>query len=152
MLAGWVPEPPRRRAWAYCGLMPAPIVWLVGTVLAEPLFFVQTYRADDYASALVQGGEIAWPPLVVVLAVAAALAWLAWRLHRKYRGAAPGVWAAFVLLLGVPGFIAYWLEHRRPKMEACPECGQIVPRDRDACAACRATFPPPAPVGTEIFA
>jgi hypothetical protein len=151
-LAGWVPDPPRKTAWKASGLLPVPIVWIVGMVVGAPLYCIQHYHADDYASALALVGGIAWPPLVVVLSVAAVLTWLTLRLQHKYRRGATGVWAAFVFLLGVPGFIAYWLEHRRPKVERCAECGRIVPRDRDVCASCRAVFPTPSPVGTEIFA
>jgi hypothetical protein len=82
----------------------------------------------------------------------AILAWVTLRWHRKFRRRAAGVWTGFVALLGVPGFLAYLLEHRRAKLETCAECGAIVPRDRDACADCGKTFAPPAPVGTEIFA
>jgi predicted amidophosphoribosyltransferase len=62
------------------------------------------------------------------------------------------VWVTFVLLLGLPGFLAYLIEHRRAKLETCSECGKVVPRDREACAACDAEFAAPARVGTEIFA
>jgi hypothetical protein len=151
-LAGWVPEPPRNKAWKASVALPVPVVWVVGMVLGAPLFCIQNYFADDYASALSLVGGVAWPPLVVVLAIAAVLTWLTLRLQRKYGRTSTGVWAVFVFLLGVPGFLAYWLEHRRPKMETCAQCGQVVPRDRDVCAACQSSFPPPAPVGTEIFA
>jgi hypothetical protein len=151
-LAGWVPPPPRKAAWKMGGGVPVPIVWLAGTVVGAPLYFVQTYRADSYADALAKVGEIAWPPLVAVIAIGVALAWLTLRLQRKYRRPATGLWTAFVVLLGVPGFVAYWLEHRRPRLQPCSECGHIVPRDRDACADCNTPFPAPRPVGTEIFA
>jgi hypothetical protein len=62
------------------------------------------------------------------------------------------VWTTIVLLFGWPAFLAYWIEHCRPKMESCGQCGNVVPRDRDACAACKALFPAPATVGTEIYA
>ena len=89
---------------------------------------------------------------MIVLVISAVLAWLTWLLQRKYRRPATALWTAFVFLLGAPGFVAYWLEHRRPKLERCPECGQIVPRDRDACSDCSTPFPAPTLVGTEIFA
>jgi hypothetical protein len=89
---------------------------------------------------------------VAVIVFGALLAWWTYRMQRNFRRPASGVWCAFVLLFGVPGFLAYWLEHRRPKMENCSKCGEIVPRDRDACAACDVLFPAPPRVGTEIFA
>lgn len=151
-LAGPVPEPPRRKAWKASGLFPVPLVWLSGMVLGAPLYMMQNHFAQNYASTLSLVGGIAWQPLIVVLAISVALACLTVLLQQKYNRPATAVWVAFVFLLGVPGFLAYWLEHCRPKLEACQECGQIVPRDRDACAACNAPFPAPAPVGTEIFA
>ena len=132
--------------------MPISALWLVGMLLGAPLYFIQMNSAADYPSALAMVGGIAWPPLVIVLAVSAVFAWLTWRLQRKYRRPATALWATFAFLLGLPGFVAYWLEHRRPKLEPCSECGQIVPRDRDACADCRTPFPAPPPVGTEVFA
>ena len=151
-LAGSVPEPPERKAWRAAGVAPVSVVWLVGIPIGGPLYVLQKNYAGDYRSALALVAQFAWLPLVVVLAMGVALAWLTLRLQRKYRRPATAVWTAFVFLLGVPGFVAYWLEHRRPKLETCPECDQVVPRDRDACAACNEPFPPPAPVGTEIFA
>ncbi len=151
-LAGWLPETPRKKAWRMSWLAPVPLLWLLGIVLGAPLYMLQTYGATDYPTALALVSGIAWPPLIVVLAISAVLAWFSLRLQRNYRRPATAVWAAFVLLLGVPGFVAYWLEHRRPKLESCKECDQIVPRDRDACAACNAPFPAPPLAGTEIFA
>jgi hypothetical protein len=151
-LAGWVPESPRTKAWRAGLLMPIAVLWLAGMLLGAPLYFVQMNSAADYPSALALVGSIAWPPLVIVLAVSAVLAWLTWRQQRKYRRPATVLWTAFVFLLGLPGFVAYWLEHSKPKLESCAECGQIVPRDQDACADCNTPFPAAPPVGTEIFA
>ena len=39
------------------------------------------------------------------------------------------------------GLLAYLVEQRRAKLEACPQCGDIVPRDREACAACNTDLP-----------
>jgi predicted amidophosphoribosyltransferase len=57
-----------------------------------------------------------------------------------------------VLVFGLPGYLGYRLHRRWPVRSPCPACGQNVPRDRDACAGCRAEFPPPAPKGIEVFA
>lgn len=151
-LAGRVPEPPRKKAWKASALIPVPVLWLIGMVLGAPLYVMQMNFAADYSSALALVGSIAWPPLVVVLALSLVFAWLTLRLQRKYDRPATAVWAAFVFLLGAPGFVAYCLEHRRPPVETCKECGRVVPRDRDLCAACNTRFPEPARVATEIFA
>jgi hypothetical protein len=91
-------------------------------------------------------------PLIAVLVVAAVCSWVTMKLQRKYKRSATLAWSVFVFLLGVPGFFAYLVEHRRTKLEACSQCGEVVPRDRETCAACDAEFAPPARVGTEIFA
>jgi hypothetical protein len=128
------------------------IVWLVGIVLGAPFGMLQDYVETSYLNAISHTIEVAWPPLVLVLALAAVLTWLTMRLQRKYRRSGSGAWAVFVFLLGPPGFLAYLVEHRRAKMEACRQCGEIVPPDREACAACNTEFAAPARVGTEIFA
>jgi len=151
-LAGRVPEPPRRKAWKASALIPVPVLWLIGMVLGAPLYAMQMHFAADYASALALIGSIAWPPLIVVLTLSLVFAWLTLRLQRKYDRPATAVWTAFVFLLGAPGFVAYWLEHRCPPVETCRDCGRIVPRDRDVCAVCNTRFPESTRVATEIFA
>jgi hypothetical protein len=151
-LAGWVPDPPRRKAAHATALIPVPIVWLVGMALGAPLYALQMNFASNYTSALALVVGIAWPGLVVVLVLALLLSWFTLKLQRKYHRPASGTWSAFVFLFGAAGFVAYWLEHRGPKLETCPQCGHLVPRDRDACAACRVPFAAPQAVGTEIFA
>jgi hypothetical protein len=37
-------------------------------------------------------------------------------------------------------------------LEACPDCGVTVPRDRESCLCCTNDFPRPALKGTEVFA
>jgi hypothetical protein len=151
-LAGWVPESDRHKAWRLAAMVPVPLGWLLGTTLGDPLLQIQANKAGDYLAALQNTFTAAWPPLVVVLAIGVLLSCLTIRFQRKYHRPATAAWSVFIFLFGISGFLAYWLEHRRPKMEACPECGQIVPRDRDVCAACRSPFAPALPVGTEIFA
>jgi hypothetical protein len=151
-LGGWVPESPYKKAWRWAAVNPICIAWLVGVLVGAPLYLLQVNTAGTFPSAVAMAAGYAWLPLIVVILVSAVLAWLTWRQQRKYRRSATGVWAAFVFLLGVPGFLAYLIEHRRAKLEACPECGEIVPRDRDACAGCADPFRAPPRVGTEIFA
>jgi hypothetical protein len=151
-LQGWVPPPPRNAAWAAAAAAPVPIAWLVGVLAGYPLNLLQDNNVDRYAEALKRSWNICWPPLALVIGVSLAAAWIARGWQRKYRRSATGMWCTFVFLAGVPGLAAYWFEHRRSTLEACGECSQIVPRDRDACAACNTPFPAPPPIGTEIFA
>jgi hypothetical protein len=151
-LAGWRPETPRQAAWRNFSIAQVPIAWLFGVLVVAPLVMLQNHSAPNYISALTETFHVTWIPLVLVLALAAVFAWLTIRLQHKYRRPWTRAWAAFVFLLGPAGFIAYLLQNRRPKLEACAECGEVVPRNRDACAACSTPFPAPPRVGTEIYA
>jgi len=142
----------RVAAWMAVPVAPTPVGWSAVLGIVGPVTMVQDHKAPTYVDALTQVLSFAGMPFVAVVLISALLAWLTLRLQRKYRRPASGIWAGFVFLLGLPGFLAYLIEHRRAKLEACPQCGEIVPRDRDSCAACNAEFPAPAPVGTEIFA
>jgi hypothetical protein len=113
---------------------------------------LQSNVVSTYPAALARAFEIGWPGLPTAIVLSVMLGWWTYRLQRKYHRPATGVWTTFVLLFGWPAFLAYWIEHRRPKMESCGECGNVVPRDRDACAACNSLFPAPPLIGTEIFA
>ena len=151
-LAGYRPPSPETRARNSLISIPVTIVWIVGVLLGAPLYLLQTNYVGDFASGFAVAAGYAWPYLIAVVLLAMALAWVTWRLQRKYRRGNTGAWAGFVFLFGVPGFLGYLVEHRRVRLEACRKCGEVVPRDREACAACDMEFAPPARVGTEIFA
>ncbi len=151
-LAGYPEESPHAMAWAFGGLVPVPIVYSVGALIGAPLKMVQNYAAPTFAAGVAKSFDVVWMPLACLLILAAVLTWLTIRLQHKYRRPATGIWAAFVFLLGVPGFLAYLVEHRRAKLETCAQCGKVVPRDREACAACQREFAAPPRIGTEIFA
>jgi ribosomal protein L32 len=90
--------------------------------------------------------------LIVVTVLSAGLAIVVWRRQRRYGAAGTALWMIFVVLGGLPGLLAYRFHRRWPVLQACPACGETVPRDRDACAHCGAEFPSPAPKGIEVFA
>jgi len=151
-LQEYVSPPESRRFWALAAVMPEPLAW-IGELFGEnPFWRLQYYRASTYGGALQQSLNLLWPMFLTVLFVSAVAAWYARRIHRRYCRPRAGAWTVFVLLFGPPGLAAYWLEHRRAKLEACGHCSAIVSRDRDACAACDTPFPAPPLVGTEIFA
>ncbi len=131
--------------------MPIPIGFILGVFLGS-ITLLQSGQATTYLEAVASTLDIGWLGLIAIPLVGAALAWWTYRLQRKYHRRATGIWCAFVLLLGLPGFLAYLIEHRRPKLESCGECGTIVPRDREACAGCKTEFAPPSRLGTEVFA
>jgi hypothetical protein len=131
---------------------PMPIGWMSVFFAIAPIETFRTRQASTFAEAVARNLEPTWPALIAVIAIGVVLAAWTYRLQRKYHRPATGIWCTFVFLLGGCGFLAYWFEHRRPKLERCRDCGQLVPRDRDACAACKTSFPAPPLVGTEIFA
>jgi hypothetical protein len=151
-VAGYVPDSPQATSWFGLGIVPVTIVWVAGIALVAPLVLLQHHDAADFASAVAQCFHIGWAPFVLLIAISGLLAWLTLRLQRKYRRSHSAIWAGFVFLFGLSGFLAYLIEYRRAKLEACTECGEIVPRDREACADCDAEFALPPRVGTEIFA
>jgi hypothetical protein len=131
---------------------PMPIGWMSVFFAFAPIETFRTRQASTFTEAVAHNLEPTWPALIAVIIIGVALAAWTYRLQRKYHRPATGIWCTFVFLLGACGFLAYWFEHRRPKLESCRDCGQLVPRDRDACAACSTPFPAPPLIGTEIFA
>jgi hypothetical protein len=140
------------KAWVAAAAAPLPIVWGVGAATVVPAVLIQNNEADSYSEALSRFLPWAWPHLCIVFFVSLACAWWTRRLQHKYYRSGTAAWCTFVFLFGPPGFVAYRLLHVRPKREECPQCHVVVPRDREACAACDTMFPPPRRLGTEIFA
>jgi len=95
-----------------------------------------------------------WPALAIAQMIALGLAVLCYRRQMRYGTSRTEriVWPLFVLLFGLPGWIGYRFGRTWPVLEACPECGVAVPRDRERCLRCTIDFPPPALKGTEVFA
>ncbi|MEX2316525.1 MAG: hypothetical protein WD669_05195 [Pirellulales bacterium] len=139
-------------AWVAAAVVPMPVAWLyfVGSAFSIDATFAQ--EDTSHADAVLNTIRQVWPVAAAVAAFGAVLAWLTYRLQRKYHRPASAAWCTFVFLLGPPGFLAYLIEHRRAKLETCPQCKASVPRDREACAVCDTIFPPPQRMGTEIFA
>ncbi len=148
------PMPPteRQQAWQGAVAAPIPLAWLTGITIFGPLAKNQSGNTDHYRLALRQTIDTYGPPAVGVLVLALFSTGLALHLHRRYHRPHSWLWSLFVFLLGPAGLLAYWIEHRRPPLEECPECGRTVPRDRDGCPACGEVFAPPALAGTEVFA
>jgi hypothetical protein len=135
-------------------VFPSPLflAGMVSTVIAQGTLV--TERAATWPDALALAWAESALTLLVAQVVAAGLAVLCYR--RQVRYAAGGlervVWPVFVLLLGLPGWIGYRFGRTWPALEACPECGAVTPRDREACAGCAVEVAPPALRGTEVFA
>ena len=146
------PRYAENEAWTASLIAPLPAVTTFLATVATPLEYCGNGWAANYSAALAHCLAAWWPPLLVVWLLSVALAWYCCRRHRRYCQSASGLWFVFVLLLGLPGLVAYLFHRRWPVLEKCPNCGQVVPRDRQACAQCGAAFPPPEPKGCEVFA
>ncbi len=92
------------------------------------------------------------PAVYIVAVISALCAVFCVRRQRKFKQPYTVVWAVFVFLFGLPGYVGYRLHRRWPALETCPSCGKRTPRDRELCARCDAEFPAPRKLGTEIFA
>jgi hypothetical protein len=133
------------------GFVPVPIFWTAMLGVA-PFSEYMEHRQPTYAVSFEKFFGEFWPALLVAVAIGFVSAWIVQRWQRKYFRSHTRAWCAFAFLLGLPGVAAYWLEMRRATLEACQDCHTMAPRDRDACASCRAPFPAPSLVGTELFA
>jgi ABC-type transport system involved in multi-copper enzyme maturation permease subunit len=99
--------------------------------------------------------ELPWK-LVLISLAAAAVVWVpaGWWLGRRYSFNLQTQlgWAAFHLLCGIPGFLAFLSVQEWPAREPCSNCGKLRLVDREKCEHCGAAFAPPEKNGTEIFA
>jgi hypothetical protein len=138
------------RVLAAGSLSPAVGSW----IFIDPLTIRYFRQWSGYFQLLHNRLTLMWPALVLIHVVAAGLAWLGYRRLVRFGStrAERVVWSVFVLLLGFPGWVGFRFARSWPVLEPCPACGSAAPRDRLACAGCRAEFPPPARKGTEVFA
>lgn len=137
-----------------------------GAVMPSPLGAGYTFVRDRYQELLKNGLSATptealgraltefWPALAIAQVIAFAFAVLCYRRQVRYGTSRTEriVWPLFVLLFGLPGWIGYRFGRSWPVLEACPDCGAAVPRDRESCRCCTNDFPRPALKGTEVFA
>lgn len=139
------------------------IVWMIAGVASSPavlsaitfLIYPQDVMRRDglnYRAALAQAAAETWPPLLVLSVISAILAAICYFHYRRYHHSGGWAWVALVFLLGPMGLAGYWLQRRWPTRARCPNCGVLVPRDRQECLACDVEFPAPAMKGIEVFA
>jgi hypothetical protein len=141
-----------RQLWLMSGVVPSPVVAGLGVFVLLPADARSRDENLDYPAALAQSLAEGWPPLVTVCLFSTVLAVLVYRRHRRYSETGGLAWAVFIVVLGVPGLIGYWLHRRWPVSERCSKCGALVPRDRENCLRCAAGFPAPELTGLEVFA
>jgi len=151
-LAGYVGGSQHAASLGAAVVAPTLLPWLGGLLGAAPLAQLHSYQAETYAEALSKTFDQGWPGLLLVSLLSILLAAVVFRWHGKYGRPNRAAWTSLVLLTTLPGFLAYWVLHRRPPLAACPGCGRSVPRNRDGCARCDQPFPEPTLLGTEVFA
>ncbi len=138
------------RAYGLALAVPVPaILFVVDLFIAIGIDRTQSYPAVFLALLKSSG-----PSLMVIFALSAVLAIMAWRRSRSFGLAKRErvAWVVFVLLLGLPASVGFLLYRRWPIRLPCPNCHAQAPRDRAACAECRTRFPDPSLKGIEIFA
>jgi len=76
-----------------------------------------------------------------------------WGLGRRLRLSIreQAAWAAFNLIFGIGGVLAFLSVEAWPARERCPQCQKLRRVDREHCEHCGGGFAPPARNGTEIF-
>ncbi len=138
------------QAYGLALALPVPaILFVVDLFIAIGIDRTQSYPAVFLALLKSSG-----PSLMVIFALSAVLAIMAWRRSRSFGLAKRDrvAWVVFVLLLGLPAYVGFVLYRRWPVRLPCPNCHTQAPRDRAACAECGTRFPDPSLKGTEIFA
>ena len=124
---------------------------LAGVLFCYP-WGVANSETLGYGAALGKALGMLWPVLVLLWIVSGGLAVLCYRRHRRYGLEWTWVWVGFVFLFGVPAYLGYLAHRTWSARLPCPNCGELAPRDREACLACHEKFPAPALKGTEVFA
>jgi len=142
---------PAAVAWTSAIAAPLPLGnWLTIGALAASVR--RTSEEQNYAASLADTIAQTWPALLAVLGIGVVSAIAAYRRQRAYGLGNAWAWAVFAFILGVPGYIAYRFHRTWPVLAACPSCGELSPRNREACTECGAAFPPPALKGLEVYA
>jgi hypothetical protein len=133
-------------------VIPSPIVSTLVTTLLKPAQYMGNRETNNYAEALSLSLSHTWPALLLTYLLGAAFSYATYRRQCRFGLPHTGWWTLFVFVLGLPGFMGYWLHRRWPPRLPCPTCGAHAPRDRETCFACETEFPAPLPRGTEVFA
>jgi hypothetical protein len=131
---------PYNRRVEECCLLVIPTSLRVGVEEFFHVYYKQAYHFDRWdACSLIPVGFsllIGWG--------------LGRRLRLTFREQA--AWAAFNLIFGVGGVLAFLSVQEWPTRERCPQCQKLRRVDREHCEHCGGGFAPPARNGTEIFA
>ena len=139
--------------WVLACVAPAPVVDVgFGTLVLPTLATRGLEDHVDKASIVKSMRAGMLPPFLATLLLSAALAWHADRRMRRYGLSRSYAWMAFILLLGLPGYLGWRFHRRWPARIPCPSCNNQTPCNQPACTSCGTDFPPPQLTGTEVFA
>ena len=139
--------------WTTACAFPAPAGFFLSPSLSSEVVTENDEEKEfSYSAALGIYFRINWPAFLLVCIISALLAFFCHRRQRRYALPWTRVWTALVFLFGVPAFLGYRFHRRWTVLDDCPQCKKKVPRDREACAACGQSFPPPEQKGIEVFA
>ena len=130
---------------------PTPRVWEISMSSVVPpglVVALRIFTAPDSAA------QIEARIILISFATAALICvpigwWFA--LRYKFSRATRFGWAAFLLLSGVPGLLAFLSVHDWPARVPCPNCKKPRAVDLDQCPHCGSEFPAPEKTGIEIF-
>ncbi|MGD9128654.1 MAG: hypothetical protein PVH19_14855, partial [Planctomycetia bacterium] len=140
-----------RMSFVAAASVPCPGFWGV-VCLVQPWEAPARAEGLGYWAALGRAFGIFWPAIVLPGIVSSLLAFVCYRRQKKYGLGWTWFWVGVVWFFGLPAFLGYLAHRSWPARLPCPNCGELAPRDRDACYACHEKFPAPAPTGTEVFA
>jgi hypothetical protein len=150
LLSTWLPNTFEDQLWLVIPALLSPLMVTLALLVYVPS------RMSGYGSLGQRYYFLEHPAVLVsvcvLLAVSVILALRTYYRQRSISDRHAHAWAIFVFLWGVPGYIGYLAHRRWPVTERCSQCFLETPRDRDDCLHCHTPFPPPARVGTEIFA
>lgn len=146
------PSPAYEKYWIAAAVVPQTLIMTFISYVLEPFQAVERGYQPDFHTAVAQSITDGWSATLTVYVLSLGLATLTYRRQTRFGLRGPVVWALFVFLFGLPGWLAYRWHRHWPVLEPCGECQQPAPRDRETCSACGQLFAPPPLVGTEIFA
>lgn len=131
--------------------LPSPLLMTLAGLVLAPFSALQP-EVTTYAERVRLALDAQATAMIVIVALSAALAWWVYRIERSQYQAHAARMAALVLVLGVPGFLAYLAERRPTPVGRCAGCGANMPQNRDRCPACTAERARPQLTGVEVFA
>ena len=135
-LASHVSDSPLKQSVVAAVVAPTLLPWFVGVFGVGPLVQMNTHEFPTWTAAVREALGAVWPGLMVVALLSIVLAAITFHWHSKYHRPSRAAWTVMVLLTTLPGFLAYWIMHRRPPICGCGACGRQVPSNRDTCAVC----------------